>query len=128
MILLSIGGITYPKNEEFPLLNKEYIIKYNQDFETDKFIAVELEHYLYEQRKNNPNILPFGVILLEKDKGLGDKNDYISLNGNMIFESYNTKNNKYQGHFQLYKKADDLGFKDYAIMGQFDVVVKGSNK
>ena len=67
------GGITYPKNEEFPLLNKEYIIKYNQNFETDKFIAVELEHYLYEQRKNNPNILPFGVILLEKDKGLGDK-------------------------------------------------------
>ena len=46
----------------------------------------------------------------------------------MIFESYNTKNNKYQGHFQLYKKTDDLGFKDYAIIGQFDVVVKGSNK
>jgi len=122
------GGITYPKNEGFPLLNKEYIIKYNQDFETDKFIAVELEHYLYEQRKNNPNILPFGVILLEKDKGLGYKNDYISLKGSMIFESYNTKNNKYQGHFQLYKKADDLGYKDYAIIGQFDVVVKGSNK
>lgn len=122
------GGITYPKNEEFPLLNKEYIIKYNQDFETDKFVAFEFEHYLNEQRKNNPNILPFGTILLEKNKGWGYKNDYISLKGKMTFESYNAKHHKYKGQFQLYKEADNLGLKDYAIIGQFDVVVKGSNK
>ncbi|MDC2222803.1 hypothetical protein [Bacteroides thetaiotaomicron] len=121
------GGITYPENEKFPLLNKEYVIKYSQEFETDKSAAIEFEHYLYEQRRNNPSSLPFGVIMLEENKYWA-MNDYISLKGSVTFESYNAKNNKYQGYFQLYKEADELGIKDYVIIGQFDVLVKGSNK
>jgi hypothetical protein len=121
------GGIAYPENEKFPLLNKEYVIKYNQEFETDKSAAMEFEHYLYEQRRNNSSSLPFGVIILEKSK-LWTMNDYISLKGGLTFESYNARNNKYQGHFQLYKEADELGIKDYIIIGQFDLSVKGSNE
>lgn len=116
------GGIAYPENVKFPLLNKEYTIRYNQKFETDKSTAMKFGFYLYEQRKNNPGSLPLGIIILEKFN-LWSMNDYISLKGSVTFDSYNKRNKKYQGHFQLYKEAHELGVQDYVINGRFDVSV-----
>lgn len=115
--LYLFGGIVYPENEKFPLLNKEYIIKYNQEFETNKSAAYNFAEYLYEQRKNNKNSLPIGIILLNEENG-----EYTnSLEGKLIFNSYNSKNHTYQGYFQLYREDREFGYRNYTIIGQFDV-------
>lgn len=122
-----LGGIAFSKYEKFPLLNKKYIIKYDQESEPDRASAYTKLFYLHEQRVNMPDSLPFGITLLEgRDKNGAWMRNYVSLKGSLIFESYNSKKNKYQGSFLLYKDCNETEDKSYEIIGKFDVSIKGN--
>ena len=118
------GGIAFSKNETFPLLNKEYRIEYHQEFETDRRAADNFNNYLYDQREKAPDSLPLGIFFLkDKDKDGEWKDCYVSLQGVLEFESFNSKNGKYQGRFLLYRKNNESEIGDYTITGRCDVDV-----
>jgi len=116
------GGIAFPKGEKFPLLNKEYTINYNHDFETDKLSDLIEYDYLYNQRKKALGTLPIGLILLKyKDKNGEWMEHEISLKGKLIFKSYNSKNHKYKGSFRLHRDSYEGDEREFKISGEFNV-------
>lgn len=116
------GGIAFSKDEKFPLLNKEYTINYNHDFETDKLSDLIEYDYLYNQRKKALGTLPIGLILLKyKDKNGEWMEHEISLKGKLIFKSYNSKNHKYKGSFRLHRDSYEGDEREFKISGEFNV-------
>lgn len=119
------GGIAFPKNEEFPALNKEYAISYDSNLEIDRG---SFEHiftrgnYLSRLRSEATTPQPYGVMLLydKDDSGTQFRNEYISLSGSIVFERYDAKTQKYAGSFKLHKAAN-VDVKEYDITGNFNV-------
>ena len=109
------GGIPFPEGETFPLLNKEYSLRYHPEFDMTS-IPVDRITKDYIQSFDNQD----GIMFIKKHYKLSNEfaNSLCPLSGTIIFTEYNPKNKKYKGTWQM-KNGDE----NYEIVGEFNSTV-----
>ena len=110
------GGIPFPEGETFPLLNKEYSLRYHPEFDMTS-IPVDRITKDYIQSFDNQD----GIMFIKKHYKLSNEfaNSLCPLSGTIIFTEYNPKNKKYKGTWHM-KSIDKDGDENYEIVGEFN--------
>ena len=109
------GGIPFPEEETFPLLNKEYSLHHNPEFDTTD-IPVDKITKDYIQSSGNQA----GIMFIQKHYEISNEliNPLYPLSGTIIFTEYNSKNQKYKGTWHMKD-----GNKNDEIIGEFNSTV-----
>ena len=109
------GGIPFPEGETFPLLNKEYSLRYHPEFDMTS-IPVDRITKDYIQSSGNQA----GIMFIQKHYEMSNEliDPLYPLSGTIIFTEYNPKNKKYKGTWQM-KNGDE----NYEIVGEFNSTV-----
>lgn len=109
------GGIPFPEKETFPLLNKEYSLHHNPEFDTTD-IPVDKITKDYIQSSGNQA----GIMFIQKHYEISNEliNPLYPLSGTIIFTEYNSKNQKYKGTWHMKD-----GNKNDEIIGEFNSTV-----
>lgn len=109
------GGIPFPEGESFPLLNKEYSLRYHPEFDMTS-IPVDRITPNYIQSFGNQT----GIMFIQKHYEMSNEfaNPLYPLSGTIVFTEYNSKTQKYKGTWHM-KNGDD----NYEITGEFNSTV-----
>ena len=109
------GGIPFPEGETFPILNKEYSLRYHPEFDMTS-IPVDRITKDYIQSSGNQA----GIMFIQKHYEMSNEliDPLYPLSGTIIFTEYNPKNEKYKGTWQM-KNEDE----NYEIIGEFNSTV-----
>lgn len=114
------GGIPFGKEENFPILNKEYQIYCHPNFDiSDKPDEKIADDYIEFQVQETSSMYPSGILVLKK------YSDIISsfyefplpLSGIIRFTEYSDANKKYIGNFEL-QSNDGIDGYHYEIKGE----------
>ena len=109
------GGIPFPEGESFPLLNKEYSLRYHPEFDITS-IPIDRITKDYIQSSGNQA----GIMFIQKHYEISNEliNPLYPLSGTIIFTEYNSKNQKYKGTWHMKD-----GNKNDEIIGEFNSTV-----
>ena len=110
------GGIPFPEGETFPLLNKEYSLRYHPEFDMTSIPVDRITKDYIESFDNQD-----GIMFIKKHYKLSNEfaNSLCPLSGTIIFTEYNPKNKKYKGTWHM-KSIDKDGDENYEIVGEFN--------
>lgn len=110
------GGIPFPEGETFPILNKEYSLRYHPEFDMTSIPVDRITKDYIESFDNQD-----GIMFIKKHYELSNEfaNSLCPLSGTIIFTEYNPKNKKYKGTWQM-KSIDKDGDENYEIVGEFN--------
>ena len=109
------GGIPFPKGETFPLLNKEYPLRYHPELDITS-IPVDRITKDYIQSFGNQA----GIMFVQKHYEMSHEliNPLYPLSGTIIFTEHNSKNQKYKGTLHMKN-----GNTNDEIIGEFNSTV-----
>ncbi len=121
------GGIPFGKEENFPILNKEYQIYCHPSFDiSDKLDERIADDYMEFQVQETSSMYPSGILVLKK------YSDIISsfyefplplpLQGTLKFTDYNETNQRYKGNFDVHSLNVPSGSK-YDVKGELNTRV-----
>ena len=119
------GGIPFGKEENFPILKKEYQIYCHPSFDiSDKPAEKIADDYMEFQAKETPSMYPSGILVLKKNSDIISSSYEMlcPLSGTLIFTEYNKTNHKYSGSFTL-QNMESSGSLSYDVKGEFKVLV-----
>ena len=119
------GGIPFGKEENFPILNKEYHIYCHPCFDiSDKPAEKIADNYMEFQAKETSSMYPSGILVLKKYSDIISSSYEIPcpLSGTLIFTEYDKTNHKYSGSFKL-QNMESSGSLSYDVKGEFKVLV-----
>ena len=109
------GGIPFPEGETFPLLNKEYPLRYHPELDITS-IPVDRITKDYIQSFGNQA----GIMFVQKHYEMSHEliNPLYPLSGTIIFTEHNSKNQKYKGTLHMKN-----GNTNDEIIGEFNSTV-----
>ena len=109
------GGIPFPEGETFPLLNKEYPLRYHPELDITS-IPVDRITKDYIQSSGNQ----VGIMFVQKHYEMSNEliNPLYPLSGTIIFTEHNSKNQKYKGTLHMKN-----GNTNDEIIGEFNSTV-----
>ena len=109
------GGIPFPEGKSFPLLNKEYSLRYHPELDITS-IPVDRITKNYIQSSGNQA----GIMFVQKHYEMSNEliNPLYPLSGTIVFTEYNPKNKKYKGTWHMKN-----GNENYEITGEFNSTV-----
>ncbi len=119
------GGILFGKEENFPILKKEYQIYCHPSFDiSDKPAEKIADDYMEFQAKETSSMYPSGILVLKKNSDIISSSYEMPcpLSGTLIFTEYNKTNHKYSGSFTL-QNMESSGSLSYDVKGEFKVLV-----
>ena len=106
------GGIPFPEGETFPLLNKEYSLRYHPEFDMTSIPAGRITKDYIQSSGNQA-----GIMFVQKHYEMSNEliNPLYPLSGTIVFTEYNPKNKKYKGTWHMKN-----GNENYEITGEFN--------
>ena len=109
------GGIPFPEGETFPLLNKEYSLRYHPEFDMTSIPAGRITKDYIQSSGNQA-----GIMFVQKHYEMSNEliNPLYPLSGTIVFTEYNPKNKKYKGTWHMKN-----GNENYEITGEFNSTV-----
>ena len=109
------GGIPFPEGETFPLLNKEYSLRYHPEFDMTSIPAGRITKDYIQSSGNQA-----GIMFVQKHYEMSNEliNPLYPLLGTIVFTEYNPKNKKYKGTWHMKN-----GNENYEITGEFNSTV-----
>lgn len=119
------GGIPFGKEENFPILKKEYQIYCHPSFDiSDRPTEKIASDYMEFQTKESSSMYPSGILVLKKYSDIISSSYEMPspLSGTLIFTEYDKTNHKYSGSFTL-QNMESSGSLSYNVKGEFRVVV-----
>lgn len=119
------GGIPFGKEENFPILNKEYHIYCHPCFDiSDKPAEKIADNYMEFQAKETSSMYPSGILVLKKYSDIISSSYEMPcpLSGIMKFTEYNDAKKKYSGNFVL-QSNDGIDGNHYEIKGELKSTV-----
>ncbi len=122
------GGIPFGKEENFPILNKEYQLYCHPSFDiSDKPAEKIADDYLEFQAQETSSMYPSGILVLKKYSDIISSSYEMPcpLSGTLIFTEYNKKNHKYSGSFTL-QNMESSGSLSYDVKGELKVHIQNN--
>ena len=109
------GGIPFPEGESFPLLNKEYSLRYHPEFDITSIPAGRITENYIQSFGNQA-----GIMFVQKHYEMSHEliNPLYPLSGTIIFTEHNSKNQKYKGTLHMKN-----GNTNDEIIGEFNSTV-----
>lgn len=110
------GGIPFPEGEDFPVLNKEYSLVHNPDFDMTEITAGRItKDYIHSSGNQN------GIMFIQKHYEMSNElfDPLHPLSGSIVFTEYNPKNTKYKGTWHMRSMGKDGG-EEFEITGEFN--------
>ena len=119
------GGIPFGKEENFPILKKEYHIYCHPSFNISDRPAEKIaSDYMEFQAKETSSMYTSGILVLKKYSDIISSSYEMPspLSGTLIFTEYDKTSHKYSGCFTL-QNMESSGSLSYDVKGEFRVVV-----
>ena len=119
--VLLVGAFIIPQNENFPVLNKEYLLTKNEKYDEDRTTDYHLMHFLGQVNNSG-----------ERINGIAAFFDYskyylltTSIDGYVTFDRYDRQSNKLEGN--IYLDSQGKLSISYTVKAHFSDVLTSHN-